>query len=67
MNTLKTVPRFGIKTTGKNDGNTYKKIADQYTYIPRYLATYFIAHYERCAEKNRRHKRKARVIVKDLN
>ena len=69
MNTLKIVLRFGIKATRKSDQHTYKKIADQYTYIPRkaYLATDFIARYELCAEKHRKHKIKARAIVKDFN
>ena len=64
---LDIVQKAPTESVHSGERKTYKKIADQYTNIPRSLVSYFIAHCERCAEKQRRHETKASVIVKPLS
>ena len=64
---LDIVQKAHTESGHSGEKKNYKKIADQYTNIPRSLVGYFIAHCERCAEKQRRHETKAGVIVKPLS
>ena len=55
---LDIVQKAHTESGQSGEKKTYKKIADQYTNIPRSLVSCFIAHCERCAEKQRRHETK---------